>query len=429
MSKEKGRPTRVIVSSRLSGMDYMELLDGASYVKAQDWSGDWEDPLKAAAEFRATNAQVTGRGIVPDLRGGNFCKDAWTKLGMRWNKDLPPQFDRMSVDRERALAERVFKTGKPKVLVMLDAISSPFGESQWLRQNIEAEFGQRAELVWLDSVKGERLYDLMGLMDRAACLVSVDTVALHLVHGTTCPVISLVNGNGFSATPPKGNCVLRIPYLESTGRWKDISDVISAAIDTTFNDRMVHVYSPYQAKGDAARRNAEAFATWPNLGARLLPFEGRRNSGHIGDPLNLPFFRDMIQGAIGDEGIIVLSNNDVKIDLTLADEIRSSCCKHGCYWAFRIPEPGGKPDGGTDLVAMTRQWWVLHRRQFPDLLFGSTYWDQISRRVMTWAGCHEQKRLYYHENHHGWFSRKDAPSILFNKKVAQQWFKDWQEDE
>ncbi len=325
MAREKGKPIRVITSNKIAGNSYLELLEGASYVKGEGWAGDWEDPLKAAAEFRATNAQVTGRGIIPELNNGNFCKDAWTKLGMKWNKYCPPQFDLRNWDREQQLIGRTFHNGAPKVLVKLHGESSPYPDKEWLKTRIVEEFTGKCELIWLDDVKAERAYDLMALMDKADCLVSIDTIALHLAHGCTVPVIALVNGTKFSATPPKGNCVLRIPYLESTGRWKDISDVISASIDKTFNDRMVHVYSPYEPhSSEEKRRNSEAFATWQNLGARLFPFVGNRHSGSMGDAHQLPFFRDMIRGAMnsGDEGIIVLSNNDVRIDPALADEIK-----------------------------------------------------------------------------------------------------------
>ncbi len=151
----------------------------------------------------------------------------------------------------------------------------------------------------------------------------------------------------------------------------------------------------------------------------------------MGDAHQLPFFRDMIRGAMnsGDEGIIVLSNNDVRIDPALADEIKKQCREKGCYWAFRVENPGGSPDGGIDLIAMTRQFWVLHQRQFPDYLFASVWWDNSARRVFLWAGCQEGKRLYYHSKHAGWIARKDSPGIIYNTNKAREWLKEFHENE
>lgn len=434
MSKDKGKPTRLIVSDALAGNDYVNLLDGVSYVTPQTWHGDWEDPVKAASEFRAVNAQVTGRGMVPDLVEGNFCKDAWKRLSLTWDKYLKPQFDRRDAAREKRLLDVTFQTEKPKVLIKLNGESSPFRNREFVRDQLVMEFAEHAELIWLDDIRAERIYDLLALLERASCLVSIDTVMLHLAHATACPVIAFTNGNGFSATPPKGNCVLRMPYVDVAGRWKDIADVVGHSIRKHHDERIVHVFSQYEPRSsESKRRNAEAFATWPNLAARQHPFsvENHRSSYYIGDAYGMPFVRDMIYSAMGsgDEGIIVLSNNDIHIDPKLADEIRGQCAVHGCYWAYRIPKPGGTPDGGIDLIAFTRAWWGLHQRQYPDFLHGSIWFDNVFRRLMTWAGCQEGERLYYHPPHPGWETRREAPSITFNQRLAKEWLKTWHENE
>jgi hypothetical protein len=425
LADERKKPVRMVVHE-----SYAPLFDGITYAVPELWHGDWENPLEAAKEHRAVNAQVLGRGIMPDWQKGNFAKDAWKLIGKPWNRYAPLIFDRRSERREQELADRVFQSDMPKVLVKLDGFSSPFKQAAELRERITDEFTGHCELVFLDDIQAHRLYDLLGLMDRAACMVSIDTVTLHLASGTTCPVIALTNGTGFSATPPRGNCVLRVPYDSAMSRYQDIAAAIRSSLGKTTDDRMVLAYSYFEPRSEETRqRNREALSTWPLLGARMYPFVGTRDSRGVGDPYGMPFVRDMIHAAFssGDEGIAVISNNDIRFDPKLGDDIRRSCAKWGCYWSYRVPNPGGGPDGGVDVVAMTRAWWHLHERQIPDLLFGTIHWDQVMNKVMRWSGCHDGAHLCYHTPHTGCKERKNTPGEKYNVRLATDWYAKWHE--
>lgn len=415
MSNDLGRPVRLAVMR-----EYGLILEGVSYVEPVLCDGDMEDPLSVASRLNAVNAQVFGKGVHPHARA-NFAKDAWTMLGHRWDRYAPLVFDRRSLEREAALEMTTFKTEKPKILVKMHGFSSPFGESNTV-WNVLNTFSDRAEIVNLDDVKAHRLFDLLGLMDRAACCVTIDTAAIHLAPATACPMIELVNNNPFACSPLKGNCVLRISYGQVNGRINHIISVVNKCLEAkSSGDGMVLVHGSHAAGGEREQR---AKATWPNLGARILSFVPTRSSAAIGDKRAMPFVRDMIHAAFttGDEPILTICNNDVQIGAELRAAIVGSCAKYECYWAYRTPSPEGQPDGGADLFSFTRRWWHLHEHLIPDLFHGYRWWDQILLRLMVWSGCREQARLYYHEPHgDDHMQRLGTSGAKWNERLGQQW--------
>lgn len=416
--------------------DFMPILDGVTYINGIPWAEDWENPLEAAKQHKAVNAQVFGKGIKTNTASGNFVYDAWGLIGERWNRHRPLVFDNRNLDREEALAQRVFLNSKPKILLKLSGNSSPFAGADFVRQSVYRLFGDMAEIVNLDEVVGERIYDLLGLMDRAACLVSIDTVTLHLAHASKCPVIAFTNGNGFGATPPRGNCILRIPYTAVQARWQEVNKLVTATLAPKFtNDNIVLVYSDFVPKDpEIAKRNALAASTWCWLKARHLAFKAIRTSKSIGDTKNVPFVRDMIEKAFqtGSEGIAVLTNNDIAFDRRLQGAIVDACKKYGCYWAYRTERYGGPTDNGADVFAMTRHWWKVHQHLLPDFLLGYWHWDSTLNRIMIWSGCHEQARLYYHVPHVSTDStqRTKDKGTKHNEDLAWKWLaQHWEEFE
>lgn len=408
--------------------DYAPLLEGVSYVEPLLWNGDMEDCLGAAKHFNAENAQTWGKGVTP-APNTNYAKAAWEKLGEAWDRYLPLVFDRRSPEREQTLAKSEFHTEKPKLLIKLSGLSSPFAGADKLRERITASLGQTAEIVDLDQLHAHRLYDLLGLMDRAAALLTVDTCTLWLAHASNVPTVALINGVPFLSSPPRGNSVLRVPYVNADSSWPEIERLLDCAVNPRpGNAGMVLVYSDWRPSDpETQARNAAALSTWNNLRARWLPFNGLvRNSSRVGDPRKVPYVKDMIEHAFatGRENIAVITNNDIRFDPHLRLAIEESCRAHGCYWAFRLNREGDtRTDEGADCFAVTRDWWRLHKHLLPDFLLGYHFWDDIMARVMRWSGCPEGPRLYYHPPHPGVTVRLNAPGNEYNVSLAKQWLK------
>ncbi len=422
MADKRQRNMRLVVHR-----EFAPLLEGVSYVDCVPWDGEWEDPLAAASHFHAINAQVFGKGLAPNTWTENFAMLAWKQIGMQWSRHNPLVFDRRDYEREALLASQVFKTNLPKILLKLHGFSSPFQFGRVVDDSVRGHFAGRAEIVNLDEVKAERIYDLVGLMDRAACLVTIDTSALWLAHASPCPVIGFTNGNGFGASPPRGNQILRMDYHQVPAQIGNILQKIESTIVPEGNEDMVLCFSHFIPNDvEIQGRQDRAYATWSLMKARLFAFEPppQRTSIMLRDPRKMPYVRDMIENAFksGTEDILVLTNNDIKFDPELRGDILESCLEFGCWWAYRTETKGGKTDNGADVFAMTRKWWKIHQHLLPDFLLGYWWWDDCLTRIMVWSGCHERKRLYYHEPHAGASpTRQHMPGAAHNEHLAMNW--------
>lgn len=195
---------------------------------------------------------------------------------------------------------------------------------------------------------------------------------------------------------------------------------------------MVVAYQYYKSgdKGTQQRESA-AYDTWARSGARMFPFVAQQTSRDLGDARACPFVIDLIDAAFasGNENIVVVCNNDIRFGDGLGNAIRESCEKFHCFWSYRVASPGGEPDGGVDLVAITRAWWAFCGRYYPDLLLGYSYWDNIIRRFMIWSGCPEGPRLYFHTPHVGIDGRRKTPGENYNQRLARWWLRQQGEPE
>jgi len=224
VSGEIGRPIRLVVAK-----EYVDLLDGVSYVEPVRWDGDWEDPLAAARHFGAENAQAYGfrSGIHYNPKDGHFAEVCWRKLGYAFDDNAPLILDRRSPAREATLAASVFKTSKPRILVNLIGHSSPLSQSDinFIMTGLMRQFGQSCEIIDLKNVWADRLYDLIGLMDRSNILVTADTATLWLAHASRIANVLISRGS-----PKRGNCKLWILYHQIKQRWPEISMAIRASL-------------------------------------------------------------------------------------------------------------------------------------------------------------------------------------------------------
>lgn len=426
LSEKQDAPMKLVVHRA-----FESILDGVSYVERIVWDGDMDDPLPARDKYKGVNAQVHGKGLNPNRSQGDYAKCAWNQLGYKWNRHQALVFDNRDLKREKLLAKETFTTDLPKILVKLNSFSSPFPDSEKVKDKLKNEFESLAEIVDLDVVNGDRIYDLLGLLDHAACLLSSDTITLWLAKATKCPVIALVNPMPFLASPPSGNVIFRAIYSQALPLWDKIATAIHSTLFDPGDDGVALVFNEYvPGDKDTKQRENQARETWSLLKARMVPFQPiRRSSKNLGDNRGTPFIKDMIEAAIssGPEKIIAICNNDVLFDAGLRREVDQSCAEFGCYWAYRLDKPGGVTDRGADFFAFTRKWWFEHKNYVPDILLGHPWWDNIALRICRWSGCLERKRLYYHVPHPGVMTRPKTPGWIHNETLAHRWLKEHHE--
>lgn len=241
-----GKKPIVIVSD-----EYANVLDGASYVTPHPIHAHWYMGMPKARAI----AESMGGGIVPqwwndsnpeDVPKGplvlqchgnawgidiakypDFGTSMWVRAGFT-REDMinaPLVFDRRSPEREEDLVKRFIRPNKKLLLYNFTGVSSPFGYvPEMLR--ILSDYRNKFHCVDLGAIKAHRIYDLLGLYDRADGLITTDTATGHLAPGSKVPTIWFTVP-GWTSSVPRGNVALAMPYDQFPKRASEIRPVLN----------------------------------------------------------------------------------------------------------------------------------------------------------------------------------------------------------
>ena len=249
--RDKVKPV-VMVSEQ-----FASVLDGVSYVTPWVVPMKWPNDIPAAraeAEKHFSNVVVpqwwndlhesefdcgvpsTGEATEIWMHGRKFyvmedihpnCTlSMWraAKVEPKYFPESPVVFDRRDAAREEFLCTTAGANGRPVILYNLEGSSCPFPFAAEVLQTLRLLKGT-CTLINLAEIKAERIYDLLGLYDRAAGMITVDTATLHLAGTGVIPYVALVN-NGWSRAEPKGKCLLKMAYDEVPERMKEIAQQV-----------------------------------------------------------------------------------------------------------------------------------------------------------------------------------------------------------
>jgi hypothetical protein len=141
----------------------------------------------------------------------------WESAGGDFDKLFEPViFDQRSPEREAKLVSEVFRNRRLKILLSLQksGSSSPFPfETEIYAMLRSAAALVDFEVINISELKAHRIYDLLGLYDKAAMLITSDTATLHLASSSFVRYIALV-ANGGGGSLPRGNCRLAVRYKD-----------------------------------------------------------------------------------------------------------------------------------------------------------------------------------------------------------------------
>lgn len=430
------------------GQEWAGLLDGIGYADRLIYQGHYSRPI--AAKVWASSYNRFDKIYIPqwygqttERRTPNFCEEAYHLCGMEhlWGR-LPLVFDKRNLEREAALIPK-FK--KPMVLVCTEGISHPFQGKIELFEAIRP-LRDTHELVDMSLIKAHRFYDLIGLMEKAAYLITVDTGILHLARAVpTLPVITIIpgNDNSWDVSPRFKEHVARIYFDELTRRKHEIVGLIRA--ETKPERKLIHVWSKYNiAKMDAARRHAIAKLSWEKemkgwLDLPLLDAEFDRNSRiDFGEHKSAPYVTDMIDRALDKANlwdIIVLTNDDTCVCPGLTPLLKKIIAEFPACWSARrehrrvdrIMTTGelmrGYKHVGADFFAFTKEWWLDYGHYMPDMFMAFENWDYVLRTIIEEHGGKEIEGLCYHEIHQGdWLKNRESPAAKHNQSMGGEFF-------
>lgn len=246
-----GRKPVVVVST-----EYAATLEGVNYVEPVPFSGNW---IKDVANARTYATGKLGhcrvlawwndtlpvprkfQGAMPLNCRGKQCNidtrvwrsyghSMWERAGFPNEHDMltfPLVFDQRDEAREQELLKRLWPVParrKPILLVNVTGISSPFGYWPELYPVVYA-FTRDFHIVDLGKVRAHRVYDLLGIYDVAAGLITCDSATLHLAPASEVPYIAFT-ANGWVGSVPKGNCAIKISYSETLRRLPEVRSVL-----------------------------------------------------------------------------------------------------------------------------------------------------------------------------------------------------------
>lgn len=234
---------------------YASVLEGVSYATPEIVNEDWYDGMPAArrmAQAKYGGAIVpawwadpdTATDILLDIRDAgvrilqshgrqwgvdcsanpDFGTSMWRRAGFTRQEmlTLPLVFDRRSGAREELLYRtHVHDAAKPLLLYNFTGCSSPFGYTPELMRLLQP-YRSRFFMLDLGVLKAARIYDLLGLYDRAAGLLTIDTATAHLAPASRVPAIWFTVCN-WGKSVPRGNCALHVPYDETPRRLTEVS--------------------------------------------------------------------------------------------------------------------------------------------------------------------------------------------------------------
>ena len=443
--------------------EFASILDGVSYVQPFIYFGPWDCPLLALIEARKVSddlvlCQIHGRNLCNPDQTASFARESWLSAGatVPWGS-LPLVIDRRDPDREQDILTQYTShlCGRKLILYAGEGTSSPFPVTKPLLAYLRHHLGDKAEVLDLSQIKAYRFFDLLGLFERASCLVAIDTAHQHLA--AACPKLPVValctrDPGPWHGSPWRKEHVDRLFYDELPLHAVRLLKSVQRAIYGYALPKIIHVWCDWRdmsQAGDSLRRMKVAQDSWqPEYATgRWIPAEMKRTDAtrdatDIGDPHNCAYIHDVMQFGLSksksDSDIICFSNADTGFTPGLTGNILEIVSRHGSLWTHRRDFPRvdkpfvseaevrqGEFYPGTDLIACSVAWWKKHRAQLADYLTGREGWDEAFRQLIKYHAGGYIEAACWHEWHESFWSstgRWEMPGNTHNYKLREEWF-------
>jgi hypothetical protein len=406
---------------------YASIFEGASYCQTKKYSGDPVElqycihlcqrlpDLRIAQVFMHPNETKQEKNYaLESYRLGGF-RDLWRKH--------PYVFDWRNPEREHQLLNQIFPKVydiQPFVAVAPHGVSSPFAHGKHLISGLQSRFPEY-KIVDLSKIQAEKPFDLLGILDAASCLVTIDTLHLWLANAAKCPTVALIN-DGWRGSPPPVTAT-------STFRYKDYNvDQICDEVEKTLLPTG-EVWAIVDRFGQE-KRHREAFKSQKQAFTHLLTAENVRTAQEIGDSRPLPMLKSMLEKALKfskGRNIIIWTNDDVQI-LDLAPVV-DHCMRFGAVGVRRDPAHIGR-----ELFAFRWDWLADRIYNFPDCAVASPWFDLAVaawiRKQFGWVSTMDNliedrypaeipnEKILFHEDHpSSWTNSMDNPASKWNERI------------
>lgn len=427
MEFERGNKCGLMVarefSSLLDGVDYVDkhVFEGAhhdvgsAFEQAKQISGDCTC-VQINCSTEQVKQYVYGPAGLQTAVTTSFQKESWRVAGrLAWWDDQPALTFKRDAVRETALVRQHIPPGKRlTVLYSLGGVSSPFPMAGVVRALLKAHLGStNYRLIDLGSIQAERFYDLLGLYDRAHCLIATDSAPLHLARA--CPQLPVLafaqdktpDGRAllWHGSPWRPNHVFYCRYSDFAARVDEFIWALDNLYGIGFRPeagtrQLVHVYSEY---GGPVRRNSW-YAEYKQSGQwNRTPIEvgacGRDSAMILQDPQRLPYLKDSLRMGLqraSKDDLVVLSRPDTEF----LSGISYALTTHPLSFAYRLDVKGGRKTFRpvADLFCAPKSWWVEQLPKIPDFILGKDiYWPHALWGLFNQAAAKDLTGWVYRE--------------------------------
>jgi hypothetical protein len=410
----KGRRPTIVTSAK-----YADIFEGVSYCDVKKYSGD---PVELQHAINICQG-------LPDLRvfqwfmhpkqtrqERNYAVECY-RLGRfpeLWRR-YPYVFDRRNPEREQKIIPK-----EPFIAVATKGVSSPFAHSEQLISGLQSRFPEY-KIVDLSNIQAEKPFDLLGVLDAASCLVTIDTLHLWLANAAKCPTVALINDGWYGSPPPV--------TATSTFRYSQFQiDQICDEVEKTLLPTG-EIWAIVDRFGQE-KRHREAFKSQKQAFDHMLTAENVRTAQEIGDSRPLPMLKSMLEKALKfakGRDVIVWTNDDVQIqDL---HPVVSHCRRFGAVGVRRDPAHIGR-----ELFAFRWDWLADRIYNFPDCAVASPWFDLAVaawiRRQFGWVSTMDNliedrypaeipnEKILYHQDHpSSWTGSMERPASKWNERI------------
>lgn len=364
----------------LVAKEFSKVLDGCSYIEPILFDGpylDLEGAVKLAHSLsdnvivtsihgtrealeKYTYSQAYSTGAVTS----NFQLEQWNLAGRaaEFYDNLPLVFDTRDPEREKRLldANGILKMRKPIILLALGGVTAGFAHADLLRDYVHAKFDKSHRVIDLPMTEDGHCFDLLAIYERAALLITTDSMPLHLAWACrSLPVFALTNdrdskGNPslWHGSPWRPNHLWYCRYHDWPARAVEMAYAINTVEDMAPDADFVRVVR--------SQRNYRA----DNHYVQIRP-------GMCSRELNgAPFAKDTIR-----MGIQRAFTSDTIIELA-RDQVSGSKSIGGAYYAYRLQHGTHIPI--IDLFSAPKLFWKTILPEVPDLLLDNDchFWSE-----------------------------------------------------
>jgi len=452
-----GTKPSVIVSK-----EFADILEGVSYAKPDVFNGTFAQLTEAIAHAKSTYAnvivgQVWGENLEVLQKCTAYNVDNWERLGMldRWSESTRPTFDQRDRFRERELINKhIKKVSAPLILVSLaGGHTSRMQAGVGIKRMLMDEFSQTAQVVDLDAIKADRVYDAIGLLEIADALVTSDTVWLHLAADTNVPVASFLSQKGpWMQSETRCNCTLKLRD-ETDDSVNRLKAWVRARVEKTSKRRYLHVSETHTPVPKRVKRAQSSWKTVNQCGrwdiARMEDYP--RDTRMLGEDRAIPFLRDALDYGLGkcsNDDYLVFTNDDTIITPDIVQELDILMSRTIAVASNRIDVSrwtGSRPDvvgighRGRDLFCFRARWLRMRMFEVPDYALGLCDWDTgmaawtrwMSGSRWRWVGsesvdpnCELNPGFVLHESHDPTWATDTvivSPGLRYNRQLVKKW--------